>query len=124
MSACVWCAPIPLSPVQLLTAFLDSNIPFYNLLSACALFCVKEFVDPFYVWTQNCSQAVPMSDYYPWPQVLNTPIPSWASKRLSSGGNFDPSAVMKSEFPCLPLFLLHPVFAYFPSPHELLTNLP
>jgi len=94
----------------MLTAFVDSNVEFYNLLSACALFCVKKSVDPFYVWAQNCSQVVPMTEDYPWPQTLNTVIPSWASKRLSSGGNFDPSAVMKGKFPCLPLFLLHPAF--------------
>lgn len=92
-------APPPvLLSTPLLTSFLDSNIEFYNLLSACALLCVKQSVDPFYEWTESCDQIVPMTRDYPYTSVITTVIPPWASKQLSSGGNFDPSIVMGGEF--------------------------
>ena len=105
--------------------FLDSNVEFYNLLSACALFCVKTpaQVDPFYKWSESCNQVVPMTQDYPFTAAITTDIPSWASKQLSSSGSFDPSAVL-GEFSYLPLFLPYPVFGCFAPPHEPLTDLP
>ena len=101
-------------PDSLLTALLGSNVVFYNLLSACALFCVKKSVNPFYSWTDSCNQVVPMTRDYPFTAVVSTVIPPWASKKLSSGGNFDPSAVMNSEFPYRPFFILYLAFGCFP----------
>ena len=108
----------------LLTTFLDSNVAFYNLLSACAWFCIKQPVDPFYKWADSCNQAVPMTRDYPFTTVITTVIPPWASKKLSSGGNFDPSAVMPCEFPCLPPFPPSGVRPFRSSPHKLLTDPP
>ena len=81
------------------------------------MFCIKNTfaVDPFYIWSQGCEQVVPMTREYPFAPVIKTAIPSWASKQLSSGGNFDPSAVMRSEFSYLPLFSFYPVFSRFAS---------
>lgn len=69
------------------------NLEFYNLLSACAWFCIRKSVDPFYAWSGDCGQNVPLTMDYPYPTTIDTDIPSWAAKRLSSSGNFDPSAV-------------------------------
>lgn len=105
--------PVPGAPPSVscsgtsLTTFFGSNIAFYNLLSACAWFCVKKSVDPFYLWAQNCNQVVPWTKDYPFTAVITTDIPSWASKKLSSGGNFDPSAVASGESSYLPPF--HPL---------------
>jgi len=49
-------------------------------------------------------QVVPMTREYPFAAVITAVIPSWASEQLSSGGNFDPSVVMRSEFSCFPFF--------------------
>lgn len=109
----------------LLTTFLDSNFAFYNLLSACAMFCIKQSVDPFYKWSESCNQVVPMTRDYPFTTDITTVIPPWASKQLSSGGNFDPSVVMRGEFSCLPLYSSPSrVRLFCSSPHKLLTNLP
>lgn len=107
--------------------FLDSNVAFYNLLSACALFCVKTSaqVDPFYKWTESCKQVVPMTREYPFADVITTDIPSWASKKLSSSGSFDPSAVMSGEFSYPPFFSsLSRIRLFSPPPHEPLADLP
>ena len=111
----------------LLTMSEDSNVAFYNLLSACALFCIKSVADvgAFYVWSENCTQVVPMTRDYPFTAVVTTVIPSWASKKLSSSGNFDPSAVMDGQFSYLPLFSsLSRIRLFRFPPHELLTDLP
>ena len=102
--------------------FLDSNVEFYNLLSACAWFCVRKAVDPFYTWSESCKQVVPMTREYPYTSVITTDLPPWASEKLSSSGNFDPSAVMHGEFPYSP-FLLYPTFRRLTSPRmNFLTN--
>ena len=90
-------------------SFSCSNVAFYNLLSACVLFCVKGLgVDPFYKWSDGCNLVVPMTRDYPFKTAVTTDIPPWASKKLSSSGNFDPSVVMRGESSYFPLSLTIP----------------
>lgn len=114
-----------------LISFSSSNVAFYNLLSACVLFCVKGLgVDPFYKWSDGCNLVVPMTRDYPFKAVVTTDIPPWASKQLSSSGSFDPSVVMRGESSYLPLSLAIPCPAIsLPpqmnsqlTPHGLLAN--
>ena len=115
-SACAWCTSIRFLSLSIAHKFLNSNLEFYNLLSACSWFCIRRTVDPFYTWSGDCSQTVPLTQYYPYSTSITTDIPSWASKRLSSSGNFDPSVVTRSEFSYLPRVLLFcPIFDSFTS---------
>ena len=111
--------------------FSDSNVAFYNLLSACVMFCTKgPGVDPFYTWSDGCNQVVPMMRDYPFKPAITTDIPPWASKKLSSSGSFDPSVVMGGEFSYLPFSTTIPRPAISPPPrmnslltsHDLFTN--